>query len=304
MSVLLAEIGKGLAARWLTLLVPSGLLFLGLVAAAALLGHGHALDAGLLVRELDALAARPAARSPGVVLLAAAAVVLAGAGVALLVRGVAGSVEALWNGQWPRPLRPLARCLRARRLARWQRADEAHAEALRVKIRLLETEGADAAGIPDTALLNAARNRICLVRPDRPVWSADRIRAADLRVHTAYGLDLDSAWPRLWLILPEETRTELRAARAAYTGAAALAAWSVPYLLLALWWWPAAPVAAGIAAVALRRGRAGMDAFAELVEAVVDLHGGDLAERLNADTPDVFLPETGARITRRLRKGA
>ncbi len=68
-----------------------------------------------------------------------------------------------------------------------------------------------------------------------------------------------------------------------------------PYLLLALWWWPAAPVAAGIAMVALRRGRAGMDVFAELVETVVDLHGGDLAARPNADTPDALLPETGAR---------
>ncbi|MET9675784.1 hypothetical protein ABZY68_22210 [Streptomyces sp. NPDC006482] len=304
MSLFLAEIGKGLAARWLTLLIPSGMLFLGLTAAAMLLGHGHALDAAMLVRELDAAAARPATRSPGAVLLLAASVVLAAAGVALLVSGVAGAVETLWYGQWPRPLQPLGRRLTARRLARWQRADEAHAEALRAKIRRLDADGAVAADIPDTARLNAVRNRICLVRPDRPVWTADRIRAADLRVHAAYGLDLDSAWPRLWLIVPEETRAELRAARAAYAGAAGLAAWTVPYAVLALWWWPAAPVAAGIGLVALRRGRAGMDALAELVEAVVDLHCGELAARLTADTPDEFFPESGDRITRRLRKGA
>ena len=61
-------------------------------------------------------------------------------------------------------------------------------------------------------LLAAERNRIAIAKPTRPTSMGDRIAAADERVHNQYGVDLQSWWPRLWLILDDATRVELRAA--------------------------------------------------------------------------------------------
>jgi len=46
---------------------------------------------------------------------------------------------------------------------------------------------------------------------------------------------------------PTAPRTELRAARSAFDAATVQASWSVGYVVVALWWWPAAVVAVGIA---------------------------------------------------------
>jgi hypothetical protein len=41
----------------------------------------------------------------------------------------------------------------------------------------------------------------------------DRIHAIEQVALDRYGLDLTFAWPRLWLVLPENVRAELNAAR-------------------------------------------------------------------------------------------
>lgn len=162
----------------------------------------------------------------------------------------------------------------------------------------------DPGTVRDLGRLATVRNRISLVEPAHPCWTGDRVRALDLRIHQAYRLDLDSAWSRLWLVLSGDTRAELRTAREAYDAAVRLTAWGPPYLLVAVWWWPAALIALGLATVGLRRGRATMDAFAELVESAVDLHGRDLALALGLDCPGRLDRETGLEITAMLRKGA
>jgi len=157
--------------------------------------------------------------------------------------------------------------------------------------------------LPDTAALNEARNRIALAPPTRPTWMGDRIAAVDRRVLRAYDLDLASAWPRLWLLLPEVQRADVQNSRAACTAAARRAGWGALYAVLALWWWPAAPIAATVWTAAWYQGRQAVAAFAELVEATVDLYGRELAAALGLDGEGRLTPETGLAITRALRKG-
>ncbi|MFB8076948.1 hypothetical protein [Streptomyces sp. NPDC056013] len=155
----------------------------------------------------------------------------------------------------------------------------------------------------DTVGLNEARNRIALTRPARPTWMGDRLIAADARVHRTYRIDLVSAWPRLWLLLPDTAHAEVQAARSALTASTRRAAWGLLYVLPALWWWPAGLIALVTWTGAWRQGRVAVHEFAELVESAVDLHGRDLAAALGIPCEEQLTATTGLAITRTLRKG-
>jgi hypothetical protein len=213
-------------------------------------------------------------------------------GLAATALGVA--VERLWLASRPR-------WLAERRARRW---DDAHAEYRRALVEAGKadgTPGAEAAAARARAL-NARRNRIGLARPTRPFWLGDRIAAVDARVWQTYELDLVSAWPRLWLTLGEDVRTELGAARGNLAAATRLVAWAVGYLAVSIVWWPAAVVAVVTAATAYRRAGIAATAFAELAESAVDLYGRRLAEDLGFPCEGRLTKEIGVQITKLLRK--
>ncbi|MFD3998879.1 hypothetical protein [Streptomyces sp. NPDC058548] len=340
MTTFLATLGGKLADTWVSLLVLPGLLYLAVVSGASVLGHGHALDHGLLTARIDALADDPAAHAPGTVIVFGLLILVAAAGVSRLAAALGAGVERLWLGDWPAPLRPAARALTRRRTARWEAADAAHRRAVTARALLAASDGRDAAAPDlagtacpattqegpattpedpaaldtarrtqedpaalDTVGLNEARNRIALTRPARPTWMGDRLIAADARVHRTYRIDLVSAWPRLWLLLPDTAHAEVQAARSALTASARRAAWGLLYVLPALWWWPAALIAAVTWTGAWRQGRVAVHEFAELVESAVDLHGRDLAAALGIPCEERLTATTGLAITRTLRKG-
>ena len=206
-----------------------------------------------------------------------------------VARGVGALMQRLW---FATRLGPLGRGLTVWRRWRWRRADDAY------EVVLLAPD-------PDTKSLNkllANRDRICPVRPDRPLWMADRLRAVGERVHGTYGLDLGSLWPRLWLVVPDGVRTELSSARSRLADDARLCAWGLLYLVPALWWWPSAVFAAGTCVVAWRRGRISCDALADLVESTVDLHTRAVVEQLGIDAPNGITPAVGLDVTERIRK--
>jgi hypothetical protein len=186
--------------------------------------------------------------------------------------------------------------LTARRQSRWQTHDDAHDAAVVARYR----KGPESAADPEAAL--AARNRICLVPPARPTWMADRMRAAGERVHLAYGLDLVSLWPRLWLAVPEPVRAELAMARTTVTGDARLFAWGLLYLVPALWWWPALLITVLACSVAVYRARGSADVLADLVESTVDLHAREVAMRLGFVPNETLTHETGEEIKALFRK--
>lgn len=331
MTAFLAALGGKLADKWVSLLVLPGFLFTTLVAVAAQLGHTHALDTARLVRRLDTLAAEPAARTPGTVALILALVLAASAGAGLLAAATAEWAERWWLADWPFAT-GLGERLTRRRRARWERADRLCAQERQRVVQ--EAAGAPEASEPGTRTPDAptllgpgpaaadagpadappaellaltrlyeTRNRIALTRPAHPTWMGDRLAAAESRLRQAYAVDLPTAWPRLWLLLPDAPRDDLRSARAALTTAARRAAWGVLCLVLALWWWPATAAALVALTSGWRQGRRSVDAFAALVEASVDVYGRELARALGVFDEAELSRETGIRITRITRKG-
>ncbi|RKN45567.1 hypothetical protein [Streptomyces hoynatensis] len=301
MTALLTTLGGKIPDRWVSLLLLPGLLFASVAVGGRLLGHGHPFDPGRLLGRIDDLADAPAAQAPGTAALATALVLTASPGISLLAATLGRAVERLWLGDWPRPLAGCARALTRRRERRWAAAQERYRAALAARAR--HALSGDAGDPPDTVALNEARNRIALARPRRPTWMGDRLTAVDTRIHETYDLDLGSAWPRLWLLLPDTPRGDVHAARSALTDAARRAAWGVLYAVPALWWWPAALAAAVACAGAWRQGRLAVAEFAELVEATVDVHGRDLASALGIPCEERLTRDVGLEITRALRKG-
>jgi hypothetical protein len=284
MTGFLGEIGQKLADRWAALLVVPGLLYLAAVTAAAVLGQAHALSYPDLSRKIAVWAASPASKSPGGTVLIVAAI-LAGSVVAGLAAAAGGRfTEILWT-------------LPGKRVpAKWL-ADRRRNRSRKAKA-IADTS-------PDPAQVDKAiarADRICLIQADRPTWIGDRLRACRVRIERASGLDLNAAWPRLWLIVPDTVRTELGTARDAFTAAARLTAWAVLYLILGIWWWPAVIIALITGTTAIIRAHQATDNLADLIESTVDLHSRDLATQLGDQAPGPVTPVTGRRLTTQMRK--
>lgn len=306
MSDLLTTIGGKLADKWISPPVLPGLIFLGTASTAAVLGHRHWDDAALLTARVNRLAHEPAMHSTGVTVLVLIAVIAGSAAVGLLAQAAGWAIERAWLSDWTVPP---GRWLTTWRHNRWNTARARYKVALEDKYRarlpdMSRTQDSMAPPPPDTGRLNDARNRIALAEPSRPTWIGDRIAAVQRRVREMYDLDLAFAWPRLWLILPDVARTELRTAADRVTAAARTVAWGLLYLAAGLWWWPAALIGATAIGVGWLRARANMDVFAHLVEASVDVHGRDLARALGIDAPNRLTPDAGLEITRTVRKNA
>lgn len=302
MGSLLTELGKKLAERWMSLLVLPGALYLAVAAAGRALGHAHALNLGRLVDRITGWATAPAVATVGgqVVLLAA---VLAASAVAGLIAQATGSlIEQLhlaagWQS-WPLPLRLPARRRTAARQSHWRTA-AARWHRHREEAARARTRGE----WHDPAVRRAAHQgmlRIGTEHPERPTWSGDRIHAVAVSLHRDHHLDLSTVWPHLWLILPEEIRAEITAARQTLARATALTAWALLYLPLALLWWPAALAVAVLALTGWRRTRTAADTYAMLLDAATRLHVRDLAERVGLDPGGPLTPEAGDALTRHL----
>ncbi|MEW2299932.1 hypothetical protein AB0958_08105 [Streptomyces sp. NPDC006655] len=298
----LDEIGKQLAGRWMTLLTIPGLLFL--ITTAAARGLGHSMDfsrAGDRLRHLT-----PAHGEPPATLVLSALVVLALATFAgLLAHWMSAAIEELWLTPWH--LWPAGPLLRNRR-RRWARAHWRYQQADQRR------ELAELAGLAQTAEAHARvavqqaarRNHIALTRPRHAGWMTDRLDGCGSRIMGQYGLDLDMVWPRMWLLLPEPARTEVRAARERFSQASGLAAWSVLYVVVGcVWWYPTALGGLAAGFLAWTRARRAVGGLADLVESSMDVHSPLLAEHLGVPLPNGRItPAIGATLRERIRKGA
>lgn len=299
MNTALAELGRRYLERWVAVLVLPGLLFVASVVTARRLGHRHWADLDRLAALPKLIAGADARGARGWVLLLIALPVLSAA-AGLAARGVTAALARMWFDPWPKALRGLTRRASARRAKRWELA-EAESAAARASAGKTPTREARAR----LDALAARRNAICLVPPERPMWMSDRLNAVDARVWAWYGLDVVFAWPRLWFVLTEPEQNTLRSSRSDLDAAVALSAWGVLYALLAVWWWPALPLAAVVFTVGWRRTRTAVDTVAHLAEAAFDLRAAALARELGFATPDDRLtPEIGSRVTAHLRKHA
>lgn len=291
MTTFLGEVGKRILDQWFTILVLPGLLFVAVVITGDHLGHAHALDVRALSAWVTAQLAPAHSSGAGEVVLAVAAALLAAAGAGLSAAALGRLTAYLWA--LPDNTVPARWRTRRRRLA-WDEANDRVAAAVDAAM-----SGADPNGYRAEI---AARDHIALVRPEHPTWIGDRLTAPAARVKARYGLDLGAAWPRLWLIVPDQVRTEITAAHTAYMAAARLAGWTAMYAIVAIIWWPSALVALGTAIAAHVQSRAAAATLADLTEATIDLYGPALAKQLSVKHDGKLTPDTGFAITAMLRK--
>ncbi|MGW6918606.1 hypothetical protein ACWGB8_33030 [Kitasatospora sp. NPDC054939] len=296
----LSALGGRIAERWLALLAIPGLLYLLVLGTALTLGQQRWSDAGLLRTRLVEVAASPQAHSAGALALAALVLLAAAAAVGTAAQGLGAALERLWYAE---PVGPLLRRLADRRLRRWRAADAVYRTALVAAGRARISGAPDAGELVERAeRAHADRNRLGTLAPRHPFRTGDRLAAPGRRLRRAYRLDLAAAWPHLWLLAADGTRTELHTARLQLGAAARLCAWGGGYLLLGLWWWPAALGGAAAVLAGLWRARDAAQAFAELTEALAELHLRELAEALGVETPEGFDRAAGERLSRLLGK--
>ncbi|MEV4411970.1 hypothetical protein [Catellatospora sp. NPDC049609] len=188
------------------------------------------------------------------------------------------------------------------RQRRWDRLD-----------RLARAAEPDTAGeqAHSDAARSAARHarRRWAVSPQRPIaatWAADRWARLDDRIRGAYGLAVAVTWPRLWLLVPEPVRAELRAAAAGWHAACVWGGWAALFGLLGLLRWPVLGVAVALAAWSWAAGRRCLAYRADLIESAYDLHGTELARQLRVALPASGRLDAlrGQEVTVRLGKGS
>ncbi|WP_197319935.1 hypothetical protein [Saccharomonospora sp. NB11] len=303
MNSFLETLAGKLAERWLTLLVLPGALYLVIATVAVRLGHAHWYRLDLVRDDLVRIADDPAARSAVTLALAVAALLAATAVLGILAQAFGTMFGRAWFAS---ARNPLTRALTRRRARRWDKADRRFREAVVAagKAQLSGDSTATTELVRQAEERAAVRKAVGLVRPTRPFAAGDRMAAADRRVLDRYGLDLSSTWPRLWLVVPDHTRSALRAAHDAVSSAQRLAGWASAYLLLAVLWWPAAVFGGGALVVAWRRAISGTNTLADLVEAAVDVHGRTLARTLGLRAVGPLDRDVGAAVTALLRKGS
>lgn len=207
MNTFLSEIGKQLAQRWAVLLALPGLMYITVGLAAHTLGKDHPFDLVLLGTQISSWAANPALHSFGTGVLIALVMLVGSIGTGLAAALLGWISQLFWALPGHRPP--------ASWIANWRRTRSRAAK-----------RAADEARTPELARLAIARaDRICPIEADRPSWIGDRLRACRVRVEHSYGLDLDTVWPRIWLLLPDSARSEVTSARDKLTGSARLGGW-------------------------------------------------------------------------------
>lgn len=288
MPGLLTGIGTWIADRWLQTVVLSGLLWVATLVVAVRLGQSHPFDVARLQGWLDEIAAQRAGQSPAAILLTVAAALLTAGAAGLASGGLGALLQRLWGADGAGPALAWLPRWRRRWWQRWysERARRAVADAVTDPTRRARAERA----------LRLRTER----EPHRPTRIGDAFHTVAVRLRARYAVDVELVWPRLWTILPDAPRADVSGARTAYNSASRLAGWGVLYAALAVLWWPAALIGAGVLATAVSRARGAATVLASLVEASVDLHLPTLATELGVQPDADQLTDLGRAVTRRL----
>jgi len=252
---------------------------------AALAGSAQAFD-GL-----------PAAVTLG--LLPAAALLLV-AGSAVVADRLARSVLRIFEGYWP------AGWVRERRARRWVAA---RARAMDSYQRL--AAGQAAAGLSGTqerelvGALVTLRAIPARAQQTLPTRLGNLLRAADLRSARKHGVDAVACWPRLWLVMPADTRDEVTHARQGMERSAQTWLWGALFLAWTPWAWWAPLAALAVTVVGYRNCLAAAADFGSLVESAFDVHLPLLYAAARLPAPPTAADEVGhgAMLSRYLTAG-
>ena len=292
------SVGGKLAERWLSLSLPALVFWFGGL-IAYLVGHGGpaALSASL------ANISRQSVVIQGLLLLSALILI---SGSALLVTRLTDPALHVIEGYWPLWALHLWLRLRTRfgsdntrRHQQWQ--DLAH----RIQSR-------------DSSL--TLEDHALFLRLDRwqhrqpaqehrlmPTRVGNILRTAESLSYDKYGLETIAVWPRLWLVLPEQARTELLMARQSMTSAVGAMLWGLLFVFffpLTIW---AVPVGIAIAVLAVVGWLPALaQTYGDLLEATFDMHRTLLYQQLRWPLPTnpAQEPAGGAALTAYLWRGS
>ncbi len=287
--------GEKLADRWASTSVPAIIFWLGGL-LCWISSHGGASD----LRKLAGWAARQSAPVQLVILITA---LLGVAASGVIVQRLAVVGLRLIEGYWP----PLAG-----RLSRWRTGRiAAKAENLEGKFQdlagpVLESKSATAAQRAEFTEIDQQLRRIPAGGDYLPTKTGNILRAGERRPAEKYGLDAVVVWPRLWLLLPADTRSELSQARSALDSAVASLIWGLLFIGFTVLAWWALPVAVVVVlAMYLYWIPDRAAVFADLLESAFDIHRSLLYRSQRWPLPENPRDEhaSGEQITSYLMRG-
>jgi len=227
-----------------------------------------------------------------------ATLVLALVGVAVsaeIVNRFDQTIVRLLEGYWPAWLNPLRERLVARELAKTTTAEK--------RFQALAKELHDKGARPDDGSVQQVDEYVTLDEylRGRPVSAnahmatrlGNILRAAERKPLDKYGLDAIVCWPRLWLLLPDETRDALVSSRNALDSSARALAWALLFILWTVFAWWAAPVAVLAALISHRSLLHAASGYGDLVESAFDVHRVLLYQALRWPLPSTPAEERG-----------
>jgi hypothetical protein len=138
-----------------------------------------------------------------------------------------------------------------------------------------------------------------------PTRLGNLLRAAERRSYDRYGLDAIVCWPRLWLILPENTKKELQEVRTQLNNGVRIFTWSILFLGWSYWSLWVLPVAIVSAIFAYCWILDTAEIYGDLLESAFDLHRIALYQSLRFPLPKTPQEEheIGLQVTEYLFRG-
>jgi hypothetical protein len=259
---LLLQLQNRIPDRWLLRRLLPSALFVMVAFIGAALGQSRWNDTTLakqrLAAELTKAGGSVSAYTSATVIIYVLIVVAGAFTVPVLAEGVG----ALAAGAWPWWLALLADRLRDVRAGRWQSADDLTRAALLA---------VDAKHPLRASRLKARAAVAQPSAPRTPTWIGDRLEAAATEATRCLGLDPRTSWLEVLLTLPDNARTALTNARDGYDVACEALVWSFAYLILGIWWWPAAVVGLILGLTSWRWLRYAANALASTAEAAAHI---------------------------------
>lgn len=140
----------------------------------------------------------------------------------------------------------------------------------------------------------------------QPTTLGNILRMAETTPRIKYGLDAVICWPRLWLLLPEDTRKEISAGREALMNNVELWAWGLLFLVWVNWSpWALVVVLLWLVFVDGWLQQSAMS-YADLLDGTFDVHRWKLYEAVRWPLPEksgLTEVEIGRRLTEFLWRG-
>jgi hypothetical protein len=221
----------------------------------------------------------------------------------LALQQLSRPVLRLLEGYWPAWLAGMRERLQ-RRLS--DRADE-NAKKLRA-LSSRPIAALSAAEVAERSRRHEAFRRIPPIAAQRmPTRLGNLLRTSELRPGSRYGLDAVTCWPRLWLLIPDTSRQEVTAARAALHLLVQTWLCGLAFIVFGVWiWWaPAVGLAVAVGTYYIHMQSAART-YGQLVESCYDVHRALLYQALRWPQPTNPKDEyaAGRRITAYLTAGS